>query len=44
VIGIRFLLRAVLVAMGRAGLDADPHGVGASKGSDEADAEAEASR
>jgi hypothetical protein len=31
VIGIRFLLRAALVAMGRAELDADPHGVGVSK-------------
>jgi hypothetical protein len=36
VIGIRFLLRAALVAMGRADLDADPHGVGGSKSSDEA--------
>jgi hypothetical protein len=34
VIGIRFLLRALLVAIGRAELDTDPHGTGAAKPSE----------
>jgi hypothetical protein len=42
VIAIRFLLRAALVAMGRADLDVDPHGLGKPKPSD-AEPEPEAS-
>jgi TRAP-type C4-dicarboxylate transport system permease small subunit len=42
VIAIRFLLRAALVAMGRADLDTDPHGLGKPKPS-EAEPEPEAS-
>jgi hypothetical protein len=43
VIGIRFLLRALLVGMGRADLDADPHGLGGAQPSRDAEPEAEAS-
>jgi hypothetical protein len=43
VIGIRFLLRALLVAMGRADLEGDPHGLGSQKPSGDAEPEPEAS-
>jgi hypothetical protein len=37
-IGIRFLLRGVLVAIGRADLDGDPHGIASAKPSEDAEA------